>query len=315
MNNTSAPKPFISKLLLFPLLAAVFWSGCKLPNIGSFADTTANLSQSVKLGGGLAIDNLKDEEKAKALRDSWQHRQQTMDAMVRYSGALVAISEASAKSRQNAAQVVGAVKDLAGAIPYPGISTGVSKAGDLLVFVGQNIIEIKAYHDMGQAIESAHPFIAQVGEALQKDFEQLRIQFNSSMLAAKSALQDKYETDERYYNGLFQRRAQLRGAFKVADGDLEKAEKVAELEKIGRLIQEVEPQILTYRNQLEQLEAKKKLGDSFFQEARSAIHSWTATHEDLYVAFKENRRPDLVLLASKAEELKGIINRLQSSPN
>ncbi len=60
-----------------------------------------------------------------------------------------------------------------------------------------------------------------------------------------------------------------------------------------------------------QIEVQLIDGKRFFATAISAVDAWANAHADLVKAFQENRAPNLVLVAARAQELKQIIDNLR----
>ena len=170
----------------------LFLASGATPDLKPFAEASKALSTSVTTGGDLAIKPLArmpvwdgtkyvqpddPQHPAKVLGASWEIRRKTMDAVLVYSASLAAINDAAAHRKENATELVSSVKQLASAVPTLG--TGVSAAGDLVVFGLGTYVEIKAWHDMRKAVESADPAIQLVAKALKKDFAGLSNEFES----------------------------------------------------------------------------------------------------------------------------------------
>ena len=86
----------------------------------------------------------------------------------------------------------------------------------------------------------------------------------------------------------------------------------AELARLDQLVADAEPEYTAKKARLAQIELEKDRGLQFFNEAQSAVKAWASAHTSLISTFEEKRKPDLTLLASKAEELKGLIEQLDN---
>ena len=76
-----------------------------------------------------------------------------MDAVFVYSASLEAISSAAANRKANAEALAGSVGQLASSIPGYGSA---AKAGAVVIKKGMEVVvEVKAWHDMRQAVEAA----------------------------------------------------------------------------------------------------------------------------------------------------------------
>ncbi len=176
------------------LLSALLVSGCATPNLKPFADASTTLSITVKRGGDLAIKPLAKtplwvydvlvppgdpKHPYKDLEASWELRQRAMDAVLIYSTSLDAINEAVAHREENAEALVNSVQQLASAVP--GYGAAFNSFGTLVVKGLKITVEVKAYHDMRQAVEAADPAIQLVARGLKEDFTGLSNLFEAPL--------------------------------------------------------------------------------------------------------------------------------------
>lgn len=310
--------------ICFFVLAALAVGGCVSPNLEPFVEATATLRTSVKVGGDMVIAPLTNQsvwdstEKkyippgdpkhpAAQLANSWELREEAMDAVVVYSASLAAIGEASAKRQENAKEVVNSVKELASAIP--GVSTGSSAAGDLLIMGLETIIEVKAYHDMAKAVEAASPAIELVADVLKKDFRSLAKLFESAQIDKLSQVLVDIRPVQRYYDKLLTAQKEQRERVSENVSDIALGE---EQKRLDGLIAAVEPEITSLKTEKTALEAEMTNGLEFYDSTIKAIDAWSEAHASLKEYFDENRRPNLVLLAAHVEELKELVNKLKA---
>ena len=303
------------------ITCVVLLTGCATPDLKPFAEASRALSGAVTAGGTLAIEPIArmphvtdgasippDDARhpAKALRDSWALRRKTMDAILVYSASLAAISEAAQNRRENAAGVVKAVSDLAAAVPGVGvISQG---TGALLSFGLGAVVEVKAFHDMREAVASANPAVRLVAAALRSDFGDLAGLYESSQNTLLLQTGRDVRPLEQVHEALRKQRAAERA--KVASNAADKTAG-AELARLDALMAGIEPELTRVRSARAAAQEAKDGGRNFFKSAQSAVDAWAAAHGDLVNAFDENRMPNLVLLGARIDELKVILDDLR----
>jgi hypothetical protein len=243
---------------------------------------------------------------AKVLGASWEIRRKTMDAVLVYSSSLAAINDAAAHRQENATELVGAVKQLAAAVPTLG--TGVSAAGDLIVFGLGIVVEIKAWHDMRKAVASADPAIQLVAKALKKDLAELSNEFQSKPNDHLIQIDAALRPVKRVRDALKDQRDAQRTRVVAAPGD---ATLGAELVRLDGLLATAEADVNKLETEKARIEGFRADGLEFFGSVIEAVDAWAAAHADLVKSFEQRRPPNLALLVARAEELKDIINNLK----
>lgn len=171
-DRSGSFRAFSLRVTLAGMIALLGLSGCATPDLAPFAAASSTLASSVKHGGNLAINPVAqrsmwvgdelvapggENHPAKELRNQWNARLKTMDAVIVYSASLAAINEAAAKRKENATELVDAVKELAASVP--GINVGAGPAGDLMISGLGILVEVKAWHDMSKAVSAADPAV------------------------------------------------------------------------------------------------------------------------------------------------------------
>jgi hypothetical protein len=303
------------------LTCLLFLASCTTPDLKPFAEASKTLSASVNTGGDLAIKPLArmpvwdgakyvqpDDPKhpAKALVASWEIRRKAMDAVLVYSSSLAAINEAAAHRKENATELVGSVKQLASAVPTLG--TGVSAAGDLVVFGLGTYVEIKAWHDMRKAVESADPAIQLVAKALKKDFVELSNEFESKPNDHLIQLDVSLRPVTRIHDALTTQRDAQRTRVAGAPGD---AILGAELARLDGLLAATDVDLNKLETEKTKIEGFRADGLEFYTSAIKAVDAWAAAHADLVKSFEQHRTPNLALLGARAQELKDIVDKLK----
>jgi hypothetical protein len=304
------------------LVSIALLTGCQTPDLKPFADASKTVSATVNTGGDLAIQPLAlmpiwingefvppnaPTHPYKTLAASWEKRQNTMDAVLVYSASLAAINDASAHRKENAAALVGSVKQLASAVPGFGTAAA-DTAGDLLVFGLGVTVEIKAWHDMRKAVGSANVAIQLVAQALTNDFVELSNEFESTQRDEIIQRINALRPVEQVHEKLQTQRKDQRELVRDAPGDTTKG---AELARLDGLIASVEVDLNRMRSEKSKFETSLVDGTIFFATAIKAVQAWGSAHADLVQAFEEHRTPNLVLLAARAEELKEIVGKFK----
>lgn len=303
------------------LVCILVLAGCATPDLTPFANASKAMSTSVKTGGDLAITPLAGmmlwdgksfvepsdpNHPAKALKESWEIRRRAVDAVLVYSASLAAINEASVRRKQNAAEVVNSVKQLAGAVP--GLNVGTTAAGDLVVAAAADVIEVKAWHDMGKAVRAADPAIQLVATTLKRNFSELSKLFRGRLIVDLTrATLDLRPVNDVYGKLLNQRQTQR----ETVAGNPSNVAAGNELARLDVLVASIEQDRNRLQSEKAQLEQSLADGTAVFAGTIAAIDAWASAHADLVESLEQNRAPNLALLAARAEELKEIVDRIR----
>lgn len=309
--------------LLAGLAFALVLSGCQTPDLKPFAAASATIVSGINQGGDMAIAPLArqsvmvngtlvapgaPEHPANKLVALWASRRAAADAILVYSESLAAISDASANRKADATALVDSVRHLAAAIP--GVSVSSNAAGDLVVFAVGAGVEVKAWHDMAAAVNSADPAVQVMADLLKQDFIALSAEFESETLnqlitSASPALREV----ERLYAPLREKQKAQRV---IVAGDPSNVNAGVELTRLDGLLAGLEPDLAALRAEKSQLEDTLAAGKSFYAAVGKAIDAWAVAHHDLVKTFAENRGPNLVLLAARAQELDTLIKEFRN---
>jgi len=303
------------------LAFVVFVAGCTTPNLKPFADATSTMSSAGRKAGDLTLSQLAGKtiktgqgtfrpgdanHPSVQFENSWNLRRKTIDDIEAYAAALAALGDASSNSKSNVTQVLGSLKELAGNVPTFG--PAFNAAGDLIVTIGQTVIEIKAYHDMAKLVQAAQPLVNDVVDALNKDFAGLQILYESQSRAELKRLKDDAEAPRKYYDSLCDSRNSLRDIGGAIVDDSSKRDKILQLDL---LIAGVEPQIKEFDKQIAAQKQAMEDGLLFFKQAKQTLLAWQQTHDQLYNALSEHQIPNLTLLVARAQELKAAADNLR----
>lgn len=308
------------------VITALALAGCQTPDLKPFATTSSAVTASINQGGDQIIELIAQqpaytpegnivrpdspEHPVFRLEAEWKKRRAAADAICTYSGSLASIGQASANRRANAAALYDSVKDLAASIP--GLGTGVSAAGNLMISTLDGFVEVKAWHDMGKAVKSADSAVQAIAGYLQKDMESLAL-LHESVYQNKVTLA---EGDKRYgalrllEKALREKQDQQRDVVKNNPGDPTAGN---ELARINSLLADVQRDLTGRRAEIASIENSIRSGRQFYAAAAKAIGTWAAAHADLVKAFEQKRPPNLALLATRAEELNALLQDFKNT--
>lgn len=319
MKSNSTKHALATSLIV--IVAMILAAGCATPNLGPFADATASMSAAGKRAGDLSLALLATQTiKSNAgtfrpgdtnhpsvqFEQSWKLRRKALDDIEAYTASLGALGDASSNSKSNVTQVVSALQELASNVP--GIGSGVTAAGDLLITIGRTIIEVKAYRDMAKLVKAAHPLVKEVVAALEKDLGDLQILFESLMRAELRRLKNKAEAPQKYYDKLRGELDTLRTAAGELAGDTVNGNKIIRLDQ---LIAGVESEVSALDKEIAAQKLAMEDGLHFFEQAKETLSTWLESHGQLHAALSEKQLPNLALLISRAQELKAAADNLR----
>jgi hypothetical protein len=314
--KTEIAKDVRRRAVLF-FLCLVVGTGCATPNLSPFADATSEMASAGRKTGEITRAEL---ERREALRpaagnppsakfvDSWKPRRKAFDDIEEYAGALAALGGASSNSKSNVARVVGSLQELASNVP--GYGSGFNAAGDVLITVGQTVIEVKAYRTAAKLVEATHPVVKEVVGALEKDLDELKVLYASLANAQLRALKNEAEGPQTYLSGLTALRDELRTRGTNVIEDAAQRQKLALLDShIAVVAPEVD-------EAGKRIAARKRAIDDgiiLFEQARETLGTWLRTHEQLHSALTAKQVPNVALLVARTQELKAAADQLRKS--
>ena len=162
-----------------PLLGLAFVTliGCTtLPDVGPFAEATAELRSAVVGSGTTAESELRrmqgGQSYAEQFADQWKTRTQAMNGLVDYADSLQSIVKASSDAESNVGALADNVAQLATAagIALPGAGA-VAVASDMASFVYRQIALARAAQSLAGALETSQPAIEQIANKIALDLK------------------------------------------------------------------------------------------------------------------------------------------------
>jgi hypothetical protein len=236
----------------------------------------------------------------------WRDRVKLMDVLVAYSDSIANIALASQASKQTAQVFGDAVKSLAELVPSTGIA--VSDGIDLGARLIETGIQIKAFHDLDEAVGATHETLAKVAEYLEKDLADLKRLYITATQDIERDLDNAFGEREWYRTELLNKRSELRrnltGSFSDAN--------IQALEKIEALIAHMEPEHQEYEKRRADFFKERSATTRMFDKAQRGVVAWLQAHEELKQALEQNRRPNVRLIMVTAQEIKDAVDRIQN---
>jgi hypothetical protein len=231
-----------------------------------------------------------------------------MDAILVYSDSLEAINDAVAHRKENASGLVNSVQQLVSAVP--GYGAAFNSAGTLIIKGLGMTVEVKAWHDMRRAVETADPAIQLVAQSLKQDFEELSRQFEAPLNDQLAKLGAEIRPVIRFEKALREKRDAQRTEVEKDPGDSAKG---AELARLDVLYVSAAADLDRMRSKRAEIENSIAQGREFFADASAAVDAWANAHAEIVKAFKEKRMPDFALLITRAEEVNEIVNQIKTN--
>jgi hypothetical protein len=297
------------------LITAVFVVGCGVPNVEPFAEATVELRRAIVEGGAMTAEAMTTaaatlpgddaNEDAEQFVEIWGDRVKLADVLVGYSDALAGIAGAGVGAQQTAEALGSSIMQLADIVPGTGaaVDAGV-RLGEVLVRAG---IQVKASKDLGQAVDAAHPALAQVADYLQEDFGDLAILYKKASQDMEKALDDEYGRSLDGRRRLLDKVSKLRLAV-ITDPNDENIERVKKVEEVLALM---EPEHEAYMQRRHVLSQTRTAAIEMFSQAKAGVRAWIQAHDDLKLAIEQNRQPNVRLILSTAQEIKEAVDRIR----
>lgn len=305
---------FIRRLLIPMLMYMTI--GCASPNVQPFADATVDLRRAVVESGSVTASSMavaaEVNKKSWAMKDAsrfadvWKDRIMLMDVLVAYSDSVANIALAGKDSKQTAQALGDSVKDLAELVPSSGsaVDQGID-LGQRLIAIG---IEIKTFYDLKSAVGAAHETLERIAEFLQNDLADLKRLYIVSSQEMERALDDEFGQRESDRMVFLSKRDNLRMNLVNDFNDLN----VERLKKVEDLVAYMEPEHHGYMQRREELLKKRVATIQLFDKAERGVKAWSQSHKELKAALEQNRRPNVRLIISTAQEIKDAVDRVQN---
>ena len=216
----------------------LFVAGCRLPSVQPYANATAELRDAVETTGEVTVARMKGDSEpfdpknppeptdpaypAWELAQAWEVRLAAAGALVTYADALADITAAEEASADNMRDLAGAIDEIAASLP--GVAAPSQEVVALATKLGEIALEVKAAHDLAEAVERAQPAVEGIADILSQDWDDMlvlyqtahRMHVKDTFLRSDTDKSIKYLEFATYYTELKSRVEALRAELQTA---------------------------------------------------------------------------------------------------
>ena len=290
-------------------------AGCTtLPDVGPFAEATAELRSAVTVAGSTVESELRSMHDGGGFADAfsrqWATRVTAVTGMSEYADSLAGVVAAANGARANVGAVAENVKTLASTA---GIALPASGAVDLVTEAGQFIYGqyalARAATTLEQALEAAQPAVERIAVLIAAD---LRTTLEI-LIAANTDLDQSLRTDPKTsarlgFRGLL---VAERDAIYARSAGPPAARDATRLTELDRLIATTGEWYDPLQAERARIRARRVEGERLVSAAITGVNEWAMAHRGLVAAIKDRRPYSARSLAEAATELRSIIARMK----
>ena len=346
------------RLLPNVLLCALVWllSGCgTIPDLKGLADATADLRSGVVAVGNEYSATIPDDldqcggNCKRQFEAAWSSRAAAVAAIADYSDSLAQVAAAGRDGAERADQVLGSANTLLGALSVAPLSAPVAGAAKIGL---TELAKYRALRSMSEAVEAAHPPIAEVTKILDQDLVALD-RSNQEITAGLEALAERSDKDQAGaalelakaastslrkviaadFNGLKQAVENLAALRSARDRPHAGAcrsepECVQELQSLDKRIGESRVRLAALERDLASFEAayapvKAKVDEiskrgarihGAIGQLRTGLQEWIAIHRKLGQDIQRGLQPNVRQLLAIAGDLKKRVDDMRTTP-
>jgi hypothetical protein len=312
-------------LILASLLLAAL-TGCQTPDLKPFADSTANLGQSVVRSQEIVRSELQEMRTRNVLTNeaslmeaetkftnAFAERIAFVEAVVNYSDSLATVADSGKNGQANAQALGDSVKKLADAAgPY---GTAVGVGADVFAKIYGVAAQAWAVHSLQEATSKANPFIAYGAEILQKDMNNLADVLATAEDPLIVAMQKPYRHDIATRNNLLAFREnqslEINNLITNANWPELLAEYNQKIAGVDTILDATDKWYVPLQEK--EIEVQLRLGaeTQLMQQTAVGFKQWQKAHADLVQALKDDRQPNIRMLVSTVLEIKAEIETLK----
>ena len=328
------PKFSIQLAVCICLLSIV---GCAtLPDLSGYTAATDQLRQSVKSAGDAVSTEIdivslafkesggdvaavqKLEKSKENFEKHWADRNKAMTAIVGYAGSLEEITNAGKEGKESAIALGNSVENLLktiGVVPGAQIA-GVAK--ETIAFIYDEVAKVKAQNALDESIRKTGPIMEKIVEIIEKDSLFMKNSFEIAINAQMAELnrnnesvrangqRDGFRTLQKYGN-------------KALLEELKRPDSQRQSQKIKDLVQDISvidkrlsflnPEWEVYRENLQDLQKRRRVGLRLIQASSKALASWKNTHAKLANAVKKKKTPSVHEVVAAAADIQSLIKK------
>lgn len=299
--------------LLCVCFSLLVLSGCaSVPEVGPFAQATAEVRSAVVTAGATAEAELRrmegGEQYADRLQAQWKTRVKAVGALVDYTDSLQSIVEAGQQGGDTADALADSVTRLAGAagIALPAAGT-VDVATDTARFVYQHIARMRAAKSLEASLEASQPAVEQIAQTIALDLRDAAGIFQAANQDLKRQLNFAHNEGLGFRESLIEERKRIYGA---GAENLTQANKQRLLE-IDELLVSTNDWYQPLQQRRNEIDDRLAASQALFNAATETVSQWGLAHAGLVAAVQERRPVNARSLAQAAADLRTLITRVR----
>lgn len=345
MNNLYQPtqrnnQPWHTAIYLRTIIVVAFTLslvGCAtIPDLGGYTAATDQLRQSVKSAGesvtteidlvslvfkesGGDANTINKLENARSnFQEHWEKRNNAMTAISGYASSLEAIASAGKDGKESAKALGNSIEGLLSSIGIVPGAQLVNATQETIQFIYAEVAKVRAQESLAQSLQATGPVMEKIASIIEGDSAALQALFETAINAEILQLQ---RNNEPVRNGserddLIKLRSYRN---KKLISELEKpdpnshAKKLKDLTEdisaIDKRLSELNPEWVSYKNDLKELQSRKRIGLSLIQASSRALTAWKNTHAKLSEAVKNKRSPNIHDIVATANDIQQLIKK------
>jgi hypothetical protein len=320
----------------------ILLGGCgSIPDLKPFADATADIqtgvtSLGVDYGASIPGDSKCGPSTCRdRFAQEWKPRVEVVAAIANYSDSLAQIADAGKSSAETAGRVMTSVGGLLDAVKVP-LAAPAAKIVERFISEG---IKYKALKSLDEAVDAAHPLIAEVIVLLDKDLAVLADEVDVIKFGAESAVRLKDEDGTRsqlafarkslaaHRQAMQTDHQSLAGlAKKMAGGQCSECGKEAQAidQRLGeartrlvameRDVQSLEKSNAPLQAELDAVGARAIKTRTAIGKLRTGLQEWVTVHKGLGDNVRRSLRPNVRALVTTASDIRKLVEELRAIP-
>ncbi len=311
--------------------------GCaNLPDLSGYTAATDQLRRSIKSAGDSVATEIDlvslmfeesdgDKSTIETLGDAkkdflkhWEYRNNAMTAIVSYAGSLQEITNAGKEGNESAKALGDSIKGLLNTI---GIVPGTQITGVLaetVEFLYGEIAQVKAQGSLEKSLRRTGPIMEKLVEIIEKDTIKIKTTFEIALNAQKEQLRRNSEPVR--VGGERDDLIKLRKYRNMAlVEELQKEDSKQDSQKIKNLTQDLSviegrltnlnPEWSNYRNELQKLQKRQRVGLCLIQASSKALGVWKNAHVKLAEAVGKKKSPSLHEVIIASNDIQALIKK------
>jgi hypothetical protein len=331
------PHAGINLRIIFVSAFTLSLVGCAtIPDLSGYTAATDQLRQSVKSAGESVTTEIElvslvfkesggDATTISQLTDAkdkfqkqWEERNKAMTAIVGYASSLEAIASAGKDGKESAKALGDSIEGLLSTLGIvPGAQLA-NVANETIQIIYAEVAKVKAQESLEKSLQATGPIMEQMVAIIEVDSAALKASFEIAIDAQILQLQRNNEPvrsgNER--DALIKLRdkgnKELVNELKKTDQN-NHANKIKELGEnisvIDKRLSALNPEWVSYTNDLKELHSRKRIGLALMQASSKALTAWKGTHVKLSDAVKNKRSPSIHEVIAAANDIQQLVKK------